>query len=94
VGPFLLDEATPLEELLVLPASAGVRHLTQVTVDEAVARRVAVGQVLERSELGVPSEGPGSGGPWAVLDAAGEVLAVYAAHRGTTAKPSFVLAAQ
>jgi tRNA pseudouridine55 synthase len=94
VGPFLLDEATPHEELVVLPASAGVRHLPQVTVDEAVARRVAVGQVLERSDLGAPSEGPGSEGPWAVLDAAGEVLAVYAAHRGTTAKPSFVLAAQ
>lgn len=94
VGPFLLDEATPLDELVVLPASAGVRHLLQVTVDEAVARRVAVGQVLEREELGVPAEGAGSEGPWAVLDAGGEVLAVYAAHRGTTAKPSFVLAAQ
>ena len=94
VGPFLLDEATPLEELVVLPASAGVRHLPQVAVDERVARRVAVGQVLERDELGVPADGPGSHGPWAVLDAEGEVLAVYAAHRGTTAKPSFVLAAQ
>ena len=94
VGPFLLDEATPLEELVVLPASAGVRHLAQVTVDDAVARRVAVGQVLERAELGVPVDGDGASGPWAVLDAAGEVLAVYAAHRGTTAKPSFVLAAQ
>ena len=94
VGPFLLDEATPLEELVVLPASAGVRHLPQVVVGDAVARRVAVGQVLDRDELGVPTEGDGADGPWAVLDGAGEVLAVYAAHRGTTAKPSFVLAAQ
>lgn len=94
VGPFLLDEATPLDDLVVLPASAGVRHLPHVTVGEALARRVAVGQVLGREELGVPDEGDGAEGPWAVLGAGGEVLAVYAAHRGTSAKPSFVLATQ
>ena len=91
VGPFLLEEATPLEELVVLPASAGVRHLAQVVVDDRVAARVAVGQVLGRDELGVPAEGDG---PWAVLDASGQVLAVYAGHRAGTVKPSFVLTAQ
>ncbi len=89
VGPFLLEEATPLEELVLLPAAAGVRHLPQVVVDDGVAARVGVGQVLGRDELGVPAEGDG---PWAVLDGAGQVLAVYAAHRHGTVKPSFVLA--
>lgn len=89
VGPFTLDEATPVEDLVVLPPAAGVRHLPQVVVGEAVASRVTVGQVLDRQELGVPGEGAG---PWAVLDSEGQVLAVYAAHRGSSVKPSFVLA--
>jgi tRNA pseudouridine55 synthase len=38
-----------------------------------------------------PPQGTVDQGPWAVLDEGGELLAVYEAHRGGTAKPSVVL---
>lgn len=88
VGPFGLDEARPLESLEVLPPTEAVRHLERVVAPAEVAARVAVGQVLDRDVLGMAGDGP-----WAVLDDAGALLAVYGPHRGSTAKPSFVLAA-
>ncbi|MGZ4710690.1 MAG: hypothetical protein ACXWBN_18295, partial [Acidimicrobiales bacterium] len=50
--------------------------------------------VLDRAALGVAgdAEGPAADGPWAVLDEAGDLLAVYEAHKGTTVKPSVVVA--
>jgi tRNA pseudouridine55 synthase len=36
---------------------------------------------------------PAADGPWAVVDAAGDLLAVYVPHRGTTVKPGMVLSA-
>jgi hypothetical protein len=48
---------------------------------------VAHGKVLEREALGVDGDGP-----WAVLDQAGELLAVYEQHRGSSTKPAVVLA--
>ena len=88
VGPFLLDEAEPLgDELAVLPMIEGVRHLARVDVDEELAGLVRHGRVLDRDQLGV--DGPG---PWAGATADGELLAVYQAHRDSTAKPAVVLA--
>ena len=88
VGPFALEEAHDIEHLHLLPAVEAVRHLPKLVVDEQVARRVSVGQVLEQEMLGVA--GPG---PWAVINESGELLAVYGDHKGSTAKPSFVFAA-
>ncbi len=89
VGPFSLSEAQPLgEDLQVLPAIEALRHLVRVDVDERVAALVRHGRVLDRGELGV--EGPG---PWAVATPDGELLAVYQAHHGDSAKPAVVLAA-
>ena len=89
VGPFTLAEARPLESPELIPPSAITRVMASVTVDETVAAEVRHGKVLERRELGVDET---SGGPWAVLDGEGALLAVYAAHRGSTVKPSVVAA--
>ena len=92
VGSFTLDEAVPLDDLGVdrlLPVAAAVRELPAVTVSSALAVAVAHGRVLDRSQFSVA---PGDG-PWALLDDDGGVLAVYEAHRGGTAKPVVVLAA-
>jgi tRNA pseudouridine55 synthase len=91
IGSFTVDQAKPLEELsaesLVTPAHA-LRDLEAAAVDDALAADVAHGKVLERDRLGVTG-----GGPWPVMGAAGELLAVYVPHKGSSAKPSVVLAA-
>lgn len=89
VGPFTLDAAVPLEALspdVVRPPVDAVAHMVRLTVGSDLVTAVGHGKVLERDLLGAEGEGP-----WAVLDAAGTLLAVYEAHRGTTAKPSLVL---
>jgi tRNA pseudouridine55 synthase len=90
VGPFRIDEAVPLEQVgpdAMRPMSDVVRHLTSVTVDEALAAAVAVGKVLEQTDLGTSGEGP-----WAVNGPDGALLAVYEPFRGSTVKPAVVLA--
>jgi tRNA pseudouridine55 synthase len=96
VGPFGLDDACSLEALgpdRLLPLSAAVRHLDLVEVGPDVAADVATGKVLTDAVLG-GEDGLGGGGPWAVLDGDGEVLAVYERYGGGTAKPSVVLVAR
>ncbi|MFL6204160.1 MAG: tRNA pseudouridine(55) synthase TruB [Acidimicrobiales bacterium] len=91
IGSFTEDQAEPVEALspdgLVTPAEA-LRDLGVVTVDELVAADIAHGKVLERDRLGVTGDGP-----WPMVDEDGTLLAVYEAHKGSTAKPSVVLAA-
>ena len=92
VGPFTLADAVPLTEVspeAVRPPAEAVRHLDAVTIDSDLAGEVAVGKVLGRDQLGVTGEGP-----WAVLGEDGALLAVYEAHKGTTVKPTLVLAAR
>jgi len=95
VGPFLIDEAVSLDELgadALLPTSAVTRVLPACTVDAAVAVDVGHGKVLATDVLGLDDDAGARGrGPWAVLDAAGSLLAVYDTHRGGMLKPSFVL---
>ena len=90
IGSFTVDEAVRLEALSVddlrSPAEA-MRDLVAVTVDATVAMDVAHGKVLPADLLGVDGEGP-----WAVLDAAGALLAVYEPHRTGNVKPAVVLA--
>jgi tRNA pseudouridine55 synthase len=94
IGSFTLAEARPLGDLLVRPMRDVMRDYPSVAVSDEVAAAVRFGKVLERSVLGVAgnSEGPAADGPWAVLDQAGDLLAVYEAHKGTTVKPSVVVA--
>lgn len=88
VGPFTLDDAHGIEDAELLAASEVSRIMTPVVVDEATASLVANGSVLSRDTLGVAAGDPG---PWALLDASGDLLAVYQPHRGSNTKPSFVL---
>jgi tRNA pseudouridine55 synthase len=81
-GGFTDTDARPLDALELLPVRAAVRDLPQVTVDAATARRVAHGAVLPR---------PAGDGPWAVLAADGELLAVYEPRNPAEAKPAVVL---
>ncbi len=91
IGSFVVDGAVTIEALtpahLLGPAEA-LRDLERVTVGEELATAVGHGRKLTVGDLG--ARGPG---PWAVLDAAGSLLAVYERHRDGAAKPSVVLAA-
>jgi tRNA pseudouridine55 synthase len=92
VGPFGIDEAVPLADLgpdRLLPPVAALRGHPAVTVGEGAAGLVAHGRVFARAELGIA---PDAAGPWAVLDEAGALLAVYEPHTGGTVKPGVVLA--
>jgi tRNA pseudouridine55 synthase len=90
VGPYGLDEAVPLEELAperLLPPVEALRGRGRVDVDDEVAALVRNGRVLDREALGVTGDGP-----WAVVDGAGVLLAVYEQHRGDSVKPAVVVA--
>jgi tRNA pseudouridine55 synthase len=89
VGPFRIADAVRLDAVSVdhvLAPIAALRGMPTAKVDEPVAIAVGHGRVLGRAELGV--EGPG---PWAVIDAGGELLAVYEPHRDGRTKPVLVL---
>lgn len=89
VGPYTLADAVPLEAVspdVVRPMVEAVRHLPSVIVDDEVRSAVAVGKVLDRSVLVVDGDGP-----WAVIGANDELLAVYEPFRGDTVKPSLVI---
>ena len=90
IGSFTLQEAVDVEALdpeRLLTAAQALRDLPVVEVPADVAADVAHGKVLELERLG--GQGPG---PWPVVGEDGALLAVYEAHKGTTAKPSVVLA--
>ncbi|HYI60927.1 MAG TPA: tRNA pseudouridine(55) synthase TruB [Acidimicrobiales bacterium] len=93
VGTFTLDAAVALDDLEpghLRPPAAAVAHLPAVTVEGHVAVAVGHGKVLDRPTVGLPAEGDG---PWAVLDPAGALVAVYVAHRDDTVKPELVIPA-
>ncbi|HEX8802659.1 MAG TPA: tRNA pseudouridine(55) synthase TruB [Acidimicrobiales bacterium] len=90
VGPFGVAEAVPLEALgpdRLLPPVEALRGRPRLRVEGEVAAQVGHGRVLPAGVLGATGEGP-----WAVVDAAGALLAVYRAHRGDTVKPDLVVA--
>jgi tRNA pseudouridine55 synthase len=87
VGSFTEAEARPLEQLVVLPPATALRDYGSVTVDAEVSQAVAHGKVLPAAVLGATGEGP-----WAVVDRAGDLLAVYETYRAGTVKPAVVLA--
>ena len=93
IGHFTIDQAHSLEELegqwqqYLLSPSDMVSHLSQVTADTVLSESISHGQQQSRERLGVEGNGP-----WAVLNQAGELLAVYEAGRNSL-KASVVLAA-
>jgi tRNA pseudouridine55 synthase len=85
VGGFTLADAGTIESPSLRPVSDAVRHLEEAVVDADTAVAVGHGRVLGVDDLGV--DGPG---PWAVLGAEGELLAVYEPH-ANGAKPTVVI---
>ncbi|MEA2704657.1 MAG: tRNA pseudouridine55 synthase [Actinomycetota bacterium] len=93
VGPFTVDAATPLDELTVaavLPPAAALVGYPQETVDAETAAAVAHGAVLDDTLL--DGRGWEGDGPWAVLGAAGDLLAVYERRPDGRVKPTVVMA--
>jgi tRNA pseudouridine55 synthase len=73
IGSFDEGEARPPDEVELLPPAEALRDYARVTVDEEVAARIAHGQSLPAFS---------GDGPWALLDEAGRLLAVYEAAGG------------
>ncbi len=88
VGEFTLTDAHALESVELMPLAEAARGFATVEVDDEVRAAVLVGAVLPDERLGVSGEGP-----WFVLDAAGELIAVYERRSAGRVKPAVVLAA-
>jgi tRNA pseudouridine55 synthase len=92
-GPFTVAEARPLDDELgaddVRPPAEAVRHLAQAVVDGSSRGAVTHGAALDRAAVGMAGEGP-----WAVVDPAGVLLAVYEPKGDGWAKPAVVLSGQ
>jgi tRNA pseudouridine55 synthase len=89
VGPYGLDEAVPLESLStdrLLPPIEALRGRPRVIVDDRLAALVGHGRVFDDAVLGADGDGP-----WAVVDEAGALLAVYVRHGAGHVKPAVVL---
>ena len=82
VGDFTLADCTSIEDAKLLQPIAALRSMTRVVVDTEAAAKVRHG----RSFPAWPGEAP-----WAVVDEAGALLAVYE-QDGPNTKPSVVLA--
>jgi len=89
VGSFVVTDAVPLERISVTDVRApraALSGMAAVPVDDRLAAVVTHGRVLGRTELGVEGDGP-----WAVIDGAGDLLAVYETHGDGRVKPAVVL---
>ncbi len=89
VGPFRDLDCVGLDELeaaSVGPAARLVVSLESLAAGTELAAALRLGKVLDRSALGA-----GGDGPWAVLDPAGELVAVCEPAGEAKVKPSVVL---
>ena len=91
VGEFTIDDATPLDTLVVDPLpyvhspAAAMRALEAVNVDDELRAAIANGKVFEPGRVRVDGDGP-----FAMIDGAGNLVAVYE-RSGDRLKPSVVL---
>jgi len=89
IGSFGENEAHPVDTLVLRPAAVALRDMPSTSIDASTAAAVAHGKVLTRGVLGIEGDGP-----WAVLDEAGTLLAVYEpTDKDDAVKPAVVLAA-
>jgi tRNA pseudouridine55 synthase len=89
VGPWTVESAVPLDGVgpsRLLPLSETLPWMEAVTATPMLAEAVAHGAVLPRAALGL--RGPG---PWRVLSASGDLIAVYEGRGDLDAKPKVVL---
>jgi len=70
----------------VLTPAQALRDLDTVTVDADAASSIRTGLPLDRVPLGAVGDGP-----WAMLDEAGTLLAVYEATGSDRIRPAVVL---
>jgi tRNA pseudouridine55 synthase len=93
IGSFVNVDGAELNENFgeqpLLTASEAMRDYPQCRVDPETAAMVCNGRVLPIEKF---TPAPPEAGPWVVLDAAGDVLAVYQRHGTATAKPDVVVA--
>jgi tRNA pseudouridine55 synthase len=90
IGSFGEADMRPLEAIgpdAVLSPAAAMRDLDSVTVEDGVAASIRTGLALDRVPLGA-----GGDGPWAMLDGAGALLAVYEATGTDRIRPVVVVA--
>ncbi|MEO6468518.1 MAG: tRNA pseudouridine(55) synthase TruB [Acidimicrobiia bacterium] len=91
VGEFTIDDATPLDALVADPLpyvhtpAAAMRSLAVVNVDDELRAAIANGKVFGTARVGVDGDGP-----FAMIDTAGHLVAVYE-RSGERLKPSVVL---
>lgn len=90
VGGFSVDQAGAVESPVLRPVVDAVAHLPACAVSDETAARVRHGQLLDPAVLGLAEGGELGEGPWAVVDAGGELLAVYGPSRGRV-KPLVVI---
>lgn len=89
IGSFTLDEAVPLSTLTpasVLSPAVAMRDLVSVTVDEDERIAVGHGRVLPVDERFAGD------GPWALLDAQGNLLAVHSRRGADRLRAEVVIA--
>jgi len=90
IGSFTLGDASPLDTLdadAVLTPAETLRDYPRAMVDADGAAAIGFGRTLD------PTGWPDTG-PWAVVDAEGELLAMYEAGPDGRARPSVVIAAR
>jgi len=87
IGSFTEELSAPLEHAVLRPAAEFLVDLGLIEVDDATANDVRYGRVFPAERIGVSGEGP-----YPLVDATGELLAVYEPHRGGTVKPAVVVA--
>ncbi len=89
IGSFNESDANTIEEIKVIGMESGLRDYSQITVNEADAALIRVGNVFQKNHFdlqGIPE-------PWAFIDEQGKLLAVYKLHKGGTIKPDVVIPA-
>lgn len=87
IGSFTDSMAAPLEEVELRPAAEFVADLGLIEVDDQTSLDVRYGRVFPAARIGATGDGP-----YPLIDATGELLAVYEPHKGGSIKPAVVLA--
>lgn len=82
IGPFTLADASGIDDAVLLPSREALRGMAHVVVDESVVALIRNGRSLPLFD---------GDGPWAVLDEASRLVAVYE-HGGDVAKSGVVFA--
>ena len=82
IGPFTLADASGIDDAVLLASREALRGMVHVVVDESVVALIRNGRSLPLFD---------GDGPWAVLDDASRLVAVYE-HGGDVAKPGVVFA--